>query len=675
MSVDPSVDVPGWLAKQSIATGITGPFFVSWEAQVLLAGMTVPIVYQYASRGRFSRDPLGVKIFQVAVFVSNVGVAVLALESIFYWGVMQTRTANGLWRLTMVECLLPLFVGITGALVQSWFARRTSLLFEKELWGRLYLAVLGVLIVVSFAGSIMTTAEDIRDLYDPEDAASNLFRISFSLWLMTSAFIDVVNSATLCYLLKKTVAGFNSRTDGVLNQMIKLAIETGSYTAIIAVIGAILDLTLDLNSYYVGGVPYVFFTPLPSLYTLSLFTTLGSRDRLADEFGGTADVSSWRHNNSTTHRLSFRPAGQIEESRVMVKVEVEKAVDEGEGDVEMLKMGSFLSRAPEHSTASLQGKTYVVTGGATGLGIHITLNLLLRGARVLVCSRSSTNAIAALSQLSVDHPTIKKEKWEFFEADFGSIEGAKAAAREVVARVGDGRLDGVVNNAGRMASDFVITKDGIEMSSSVNYVGPWVFTNELLPLLKRSAEQSGEPARVITTGASSYNSAPPLPLTSPTTAFADPGTTNPAKLNSFNVKFKRYSISKGWGQLWNSELQRGLDREGDRGKVISMIVHPGVVGTEQRFPDGAFAMLPSTLFFRLVRAYVFPLIGVTPSQGAYASLWALTDPEVSAQPDRYGGKYLVPWKKLEAVTKEWSDEERAKELWRLTEELVQSQPK
>ncbi|KAI5474808.1 hypothetical protein MNV49_002385 [Pseudohyphozyma bogoriensis] len=182
-----------------------------------------------------------------------------------------------------LQCVQPVIIGLVGALVQSWFCRRSSLLFVKRRNGKIYAAL---------GGSGV-----------PGDYVNTLYTVAQATWLFSSALVTVINSGTLCYLLKKRVQGFNEDTANVLNTTIKLALETGSYTAIVATLGALLSVSVNLGSYYTASINFVFWVyatllllplhghfvdsyswfnrPLSSFYTLSLFSTLDSRDQLA----------------------------------------------------------------------------------------------------------------------------------------------------------------------------------------------------------------------------------------------------------------------------------------------------------------------------------------------------------------------------------------------------------
>ncbi|KAI5477601.1 hypothetical protein MNV49_006088 [Pseudohyphozyma bogoriensis] len=292
MSSDPDADVPGTLAPERVAIGSLGPFIMAWNTQILLTGITICLFIQYIFRGRFSRDSFYSRVFVIAVFLTNLTNTALAWESSWHFTTSQDRTTEGVWNYTKVECVMPLTIGLTGVLVQCWFARRTSRLFKKRAFGWGYLIGVGLVILAALA------AVNLIDALEPDDAAGALYVYGAELWLWTSAFVDVANSGTLWVLLKLRVANFNTRTDGAIKKLMKLAIETGSYTALFATLGAILSLSVNPNSVYVSGVNNTFWLFLPSLYTINLLTTLDSSDRIADSMTGTRTLNTWPADNS-----------------------------------------------------------------------------------------------------------------------------------------------------------------------------------------------------------------------------------------------------------------------------------------------------------------------------------------------------------------------------------------
>ncbi|KAI5479838.1 hypothetical protein MNV49_002650 [Pseudohyphozyma bogoriensis] len=282
---DADADVAGTLAPQRVAIGLLGPQVIAYDLQFTLMGLSIAAIYHYYWRhGHLVKDTLGIKILAGSVIFLNFLYAITCVQATFFITTHQSRDYYGLLSETWPQCLQPLLDGMVGFLVQGWFARRTAKLFKRKLWTWLYLVVIGFVMVVCLGGAIGVTVTSFNLLEKGYyDGLNLMFAATGGLWLWGSAVVDVTNTATLCYLLQSRVQGFNERTDGVLRKLIRLAIETGSYTAFVAVLGAIFSDALDGSSWKQANINYICWISLPSLYTLSLFTTLSSRDRLTTE--------------------------------------------------------------------------------------------------------------------------------------------------------------------------------------------------------------------------------------------------------------------------------------------------------------------------------------------------------------------------------------------------------
>lgn len=107
----------------------------------------------------------------------------------------------------------------------------------------------------------------------------------------------------------------------------------------------------------------------------------------------------------------------------------------------------------------------VVTGGSRGLGQHIVESFLARGYDVSTSSRRRTDFV---TQMLHDHP----ERFHWVEVDLEEGDAAKSFTRSVVARFG--RIDVLVNNAGRLHQELLLTTPRRQVDSlvAVNLVAP-----------------------------------------------------------------------------------------------------------------------------------------------------------------------------------------------------------
>ena len=147
-----------------------------------------------------------------------------------------------------------------------------------------------------------------------------------------------------------------------------------------------------------------------------------------------------------------------------------------------------------NSLFSLEGKTALVTGGATGIGLMITHALVAAGARVYIASRKLEACQAAADGLS----NLPGECIAF-AADLATEEGVMSLAAFI--KEHEETLDILVNNSGRSwgASYEQFPWQAWEKIMSLNVTGLFTLTRELTGLLEKSATDN-EPARVINIG-------------------------------------------------------------------------------------------------------------------------------------------------------------------------------
>jgi len=147
------------------------------------------------------------------------------------------------------------------------------------------------------------------------------------------------------------------------------------------------------------------------------------------------------------------------------------------------------------SLFSVAGKTALVTGGSSGLGLIMAEALLRNGSRVIIASRKQARCDEAMQLLS------GLGRCEAFAADVTQAEDREALCEFVKRQYADSGLSILVNNAGanwgaKIAGypDEAFAK---VMSTNVNAV--FALTRDLLPELQRAAKAE-DPARVINIG-------------------------------------------------------------------------------------------------------------------------------------------------------------------------------
>ncbi|KAH9597168.1 Short-chain dehydrogenase/reductase SDR [Trypanosoma melophagium] len=144
-----------------------------------------------------------------------------------------------------------------------------------------------------------------------------------------------------------------------------------------------------------------------------------------------------------------------------------------------------------HVRKDLTGYTCVVTGGTSGIGLYTAMQLLDMGAHVVLAARpgreEETRAyIKAHCQCTKGtDANVLEKRLTFVPLDLSNQLDVMASAARIKGMFGD-RIDLLVNCAGVWRDEPTVTKQGFEEHIGVNFLGPFHFTEALLPSLQRS---------------------------------------------------------------------------------------------------------------------------------------------------------------------------------------------
>ena len=116
--------------------------------------------------------------------------------------------------------------------------------------------------------------------------------------------------------------------------------------------------------------------------------------------------------------------------------------------------------------ADLAGRTFVVTGGNSGIGWEAGLVFARRGGRVVLACRDAGRAEEAAGRIRSAHAAALVET---VALDLASLASVRACAAELSGRLS--RIDVLVDNAGVMAIPRRTTADGLEMQLGTNHFG------------------------------------------------------------------------------------------------------------------------------------------------------------------------------------------------------------
>jgi protochlorophyllide reductase len=290
------------------------------------------------------------------------------------------------------------------------------------------------------------------------------------------------------------------------------------------------------------------------------------------------------------------------------------------------------------------GRTVLVTGANSGLGLRTAEALAHKGAHVLMGCRDATRGEAARSDVTTSATGPAPEVVPLDLADLGSV---REAAQSVAGAVE--RLDVLVNNAGVMAMPLRRTADGFELQFATNHLGHYALTGLLLPALLRA-----KGPRVVTVSSNGHRMG--------RNDWSDPNWERRRYL-----KWPAYGQSKLANLLFTRELARRAHETGS--SLVAVAAHPGNSATHllAASTDASGRRLVGQLM-----NWGNQLIAQPDSAGALPQLYAATMPDVIP------GEYFGPDRLFQLrghPTRVGSsaaarDDEAARRLWQLSEELT-----
>jgi NAD(P)-dependent dehydrogenase (short-subunit alcohol dehydrogenase family) len=208
-----------------------------------------------------------------------------------------------------------------------------------------------------------------------------------------------------------------------------------------------------------------------------------------------------------------------------------------------------MSAWPAAALPSFAGRTVIVTGANSGLGLVTARELARVGAKTILAVRNVAKGDAAAAGMTGDVEVRKLDLQDL------------TSVREFAGGVE--RVDVLINNAGIMAVPYALTVDGFESQIGTNHLGHFALTNLLLPKITD---------RVVTVSSQMH-------------------LLGYISLKDLNWKSRPYFAWPAYGQsklanlLFTSELQRRLNAAGSRLKAHA--AHPGYSATNLQGHTGS----------------------------------------------------------------------------------------
>ncbi len=276
----------------------------------------------------------------------------------------------------------------------------------------------------------------------------------------------------------------------------------------------------------------------------------------------------------------------------------------------------------------------VITGASSGIGLAAAEGLAQQGWRIIGVGRdpqrceSARAAIAAAGASGVD----------MIQADISLMAEVRRVAAEIVALTDN--IQVLINNAGGMATERVVTSEGLGQSFAANHLGPFLLTNSLLPQLRRCAGQcEAGTVRILNTSSDASEMIEDMPWD------------DLQSLDNFTPG-GAYCSAK----LANVLFARGLAARLAADGIVAHAMHPGAVDSNfiNYAPESA-------------RDYMRTLDLRPPEEGADTLVWLAT----AEEPGRDNGGYYYQ-RQARTPNPLVEDEAVVERLWRESEALVAS---
>jgi NAD(P)-dependent dehydrogenase (short-subunit alcohol dehydrogenase family) len=277
------------------------------------------------------------------------------------------------------------------------------------------------------------------------------------------------------------------------------------------------------------------------------------------------------------------------------------------------------------------GRTFVVTGANSGLGLETTRQLVRHGGHVVMAVRDEAKGRRALTSLGAGSAEVRR-------VDLVDLDSVRAFAKGIE------RVDVLVNNAGVMMPPRALSPQGHEIQFAGNHLGHFALTGLLLDRLV-----AGRDPRVVTVSSMTHRVG--------RIRFDDLTGARRYSPTAF------YAQSKLANVLFGLELDRRLRAAGS--PVRSLVTHPGYAATN-------LVATGSTGVTNLLMRIGNPVFAQSAAMGALPQLYAAVAAEAE------GGQFIGPdglaqnrgYPTVVRPAAAARDPETAKRLWALSEELT-----
>ncbi|XP_038208024.1 retinol dehydrogenase 11-like [Zerene cesonia] len=292
-----------------------------------------------------------------------------------------------------------------------------------------------------------------------------------------------------------------------------------------------------------------------------------------------------------------------------------------------------INNAVYKSKKRLDGKTALVTGGTSGLGLIIAQDFAIRGAKVIIACPFEDEGINARKEI-IEKSGNQNVVYKY--VDLSSLKTVREFAKDILKT--EARLDILVNNAGVGIPGDFMTEDGINFILQVNYYAHFLLTLLLLPLMRRTGTEN-DPARIINMSSLTHRIA---------SSHVDD-----YNRTGYRLKLTIYANSKLCLVLFARELARRLVGK----NVVINCADPGFAAT--RIYKSGNELLG------LIAIGLILLFAKTPYEGAQTAIYMGVDDAGTVT-----GEYFANCRQIKAHIMAYN-ESNVKKLWEQSMKLVQ----
>jgi len=272
-------------------------------------------------------------------------------------------------------------------------------------------------------------------------------------------------------------------------------------------------------------------------------------------------------------------------------------------------------------------KTILITGATSGIGTQTAIALAKQGHTLYLLVRNTDKGTQVKNDIIA---RTKNKNVQVVECDLADLQSVSKAAAEIRSQLDS--IDVLINNAGGIFPERLLSKDGFEMTFAINHLGHFLLTLSLMPLLQKGK------ARIINVSSDAHKT---------------------AKVNFGDLQFEKgYSSMKAYGnaKLFNIYFTRSLAERFAVKDITAYCLHPGVVNT-------GFGG-QSTGFVKFLLSIARPFM-ISPEKGAQTSVYLATEPDIEA----LSGLYFKNKKPIKPSSAANNNVAR-QTLWVKSEELV-----